>query len=150
MTENLLEKDELWLLTACIWSEARGEPREGQEAVCNVVLNRVKKGMGKAISEVILKPNQFSWTNPGDPNLVKVFHAEDNYPRTWLRAQVIAQMALAGQLDDNTNNADHYLNVEATMEARQKAGNNKLLPSWVDMSKVTVVINNHTFLNLLG
>lgn len=150
MTESLKDKDELWLLTACIWAEARGEPVEGQEAVCNVILNRVRKRMGKDIKAVILAPFQFSWTIPSDPNHKKVFYAEDKYPRPWNMALMIAQEGIKGELKDNTMNADHYLNVEATMAARQKAGQSKLLPRWVDMAKVTVVIGHHTFLNLRG
>jgi spore germination cell wall hydrolase CwlJ-like protein len=38
--KNLSDED---LLTACLWAEARGEPENGQQAVCNVVFNRVKK-----------------------------------------------------------------------------------------------------------
>lgn len=150
MTESLKDKDELWLLTACIWAEARGEPVEGQEAVCNVIVNQVRKRMGGNIKSVILAPFQFSWTIPSDPNFKKVFYAEDKYPQSWNMALMIAQEGIKGELVDNTMNADHYLNLEATMEARQKAGQTKLLPRWVDMAKVTVKIHNHTFFNLRG
>jgi hypothetical protein len=54
-------------------------------------------------------------------------------------------MALANTLEDLSKNADHYLNVELTKRLRGGT-----LPSWVDLSKVTVVIGNHTFLNLRG
>ena len=50
------------LLTACLWAGARGEPEEGQVAVCNVIVNRVKKKMAPGIRHVILEPRQFSWT----------------------------------------------------------------------------------------
>jgi spore germination cell wall hydrolase CwlJ-like protein len=133
------------LLTACLWAEARGEPENGQHAVCNVILNRVKKKMAPSIRDVILKPNQFSWTNPNDVNFKKVFTAKTDSPESWARAIKIAQMALANTLEDLSKNADHYLNVELTKRLRGGT-----LPSWVDLSKVTVVIGNHTFLNLRG
>jgi spore germination cell wall hydrolase CwlJ-like protein len=140
---DLSEED---LLTACLWAEARGEIEGGQKAVCNVILNRVTKGMRPTIREVILQPHQFSWTAPGDVNLDKVFTASAKEPEAWGRANRIAKAALSGKLVDNTNNADHYLNIEATRAAR----GNGTLPSWYDAAKVTVVIGKHTFLNLLG
>ncbi len=133
------------LLTACLWAEARGEPDNGQQAVCNVIINRVKKRMASSIREVILKPNQFSWTNPTDVNFKKVLTGKTDNPGSWARANKIAQMALANALGDLTKNADHYLNVELTKRLRGGT-----LPPWVDLSKVTAMIGNHTFLNLLG
>jgi spore germination cell wall hydrolase CwlJ-like protein len=105
------------LLTACLWAEARGEPEAGQEGVCNVVRNRVTKGMSQSLKAVILQPNQFSWTNPNDVNHKKVFTAKTDDPTSWARAQNIARRAIEGILQDNTQNADHYLNVELNPEA---------------------------------
>ena|ERR1039458_8728560 len=134
------------LLTACLWAEARGEIEDGQKAVCNVILNRVAKGMKLTIRNVILQPHQFSWTESGDVNLAKVFTAWEEKPDAWVRANRIAKAAIDKELVDNTKNADHYLNVKATRAAR----GNGTLPSWYDETKVTVVIGKHTFLNLLG
>lgn len=147
--EDLRQLSEEELLTACLWAEARGEPEEGQQAVCNVILNRVKKKMGPTISAVILQPSQFSWTNPQDVNFSKVFTAKTKDPAGWNRAHTITLMALRRTLADNTQNADHYLNVEATR--KQRGGS---LPKWAEEGirdgKVTVRIGNHTFLNLRG
>ena len=131
------------LLTACLWAEARGEPEEGQQAVCNVILNRVRKGMATSCRAAILKPHQFSWTDSSDPNFAKVFTAATDAPESWARALGIARSSLAGTLADVSKDADHYLNVEATRQARGGT-----LPSWVDLTKVTTVIGNHTFLRL--
>ena len=137
------------LLTACLWAEARGEPEAGQEGVCNVVRNRVTKGMSQSLKAVILQPNQFSWTNPNDVNHKKVFTAKTDDPTSWARAQNIARRAIEGILQDNTQNADHYLNVELTRKIRGGT-----LPKWaeegIQQGKVTVVIGRHTFLNLRG
>lgn len=143
--DRLEEWPEAALLTACLWAEARGEPEDGQQAVCSVILNRVKKRMAPSIRDVILKPKQFSWTDPADVNFKKVFTAKTDSPESWARATKIAQMALGNTLEDLSKNADHYLNVELTKRLRGGT-----LPSWVDLSKMTVVIGNHTFLNLRG
>jgi len=146
---DLKEMSDQELLTACLWAEARGEPTKGQAGVCNVILNRVRKRMAKNIRDVILAPQQFSWTDPADVNYSKVFTACTSDPIGWQRAMDISTQALAGKLDDNTRNADHYLNIEATRRARRGT-----LPRWaqegIDNGKVTVVIGNHTFLNLHG
>ena len=135
--KNLSDED---LLTACLWAEARGEPENGQQAVCNV-----KKRLAPRIADVILKPNQFSWTNPQDVNYKKVFTAKMDNPTSWERPSKIPRLALADTSADLTKNADHYLNVELTKRLRGGT-----LPTWVDLSKVTAVIGNHTFLSLLG
>ena len=146
---DLQERSDEDLLTACLWAEARGEPEEGQKAVFNVIVNRVKKRMADSIRGVILKPKQFSWTDPNDVNYKKVFTAKTDNPAGWERAGKIAKEALAGMLEDLTKNADHYLNVEVTRRLRGGT-----LPKWaeegIEKGKITVVIGNHTFLNLRG
>lgn len=49
-------------LALTIYHEARGEPLVGQQAVAEVVLNRVKK-RDKSVCEVVYEPKQFSWSN---------------------------------------------------------------------------------------
>ncbi|MFA5379813.1 MAG: cell wall hydrolase [Dehalococcoidia bacterium] len=63
-----LPDNEIMALT--IYGEARGEPYLGKVAVGSVVLNRVdlKGWQGKTISEVCLKPYQFSCFLKSDPN----------------------------------------------------------------------------------
>jgi N-acetylmuramoyl-L-alanine amidase len=58
------------IMALTIFGESRGEPDEGKIAVGSVILERVKKQgwMGKTISEVCLKPYQFSCYLPNDPN----------------------------------------------------------------------------------
>lgn len=52
--------DDAYLLACLVSMEAGYEPYEGQLAVANVVLNRVKSGSwGNSISSVIYAPNQF-------------------------------------------------------------------------------------------
>jgi len=56
--------DDAYLLACVIYMEAGWEPYEGQLAVANVVLNRVKAGYG-TISDVIYAKGQFSGANSG-------------------------------------------------------------------------------------
>jgi N-acetylmuramoyl-L-alanine amidase len=53
-----------------VWGEARGEDWIGQVQVAHVVINRLKrnKWYGTTITEVCLKPFQFSCWNANDPN----------------------------------------------------------------------------------
>lgn len=55
--------EEQQLLAKLIWLEARGEPKEGQQAVAEVVLNRLVSGKyGDTLSEVIYGEGQFRTT----------------------------------------------------------------------------------------
>lgn len=46
-----------------IYFEARGEPVQGQKAVAQVTINRLRSGLfGNNICEVVYQQNQFSWT----------------------------------------------------------------------------------------
>jgi N-acetylmuramoyl-L-alanine amidase len=47
-----------------VYMEARGEPIVGQHAVAQVTLNRAERDPRK-VCEVVTKPKQFSWVNPG-------------------------------------------------------------------------------------
>ena len=61
---------DLYLLAKCVYSEARGEPYEGQVAVAAVVLNRVESPeFPNTISEVIYQPWAFTAVHDGQINL---------------------------------------------------------------------------------
>lgn len=61
------------ILARTLWGEARGEGFDGRVAVAWVIVNRVKAGrFGDTISEVCLRPKQFSCWNEGDPNREKM------------------------------------------------------------------------------
>ncbi len=57
--------EDIYLLACLIHMEAGWEPYEGQLAVANVVLNRLKAGYGSTISEIIYAKGQFSGANSG-------------------------------------------------------------------------------------
>lgn len=83
-------------LTAAIYYEARSEPVDGQRAVAQVVLNRVRdRAFPKSICGVVYQGSerstgcQFSFTCDGS-----MLHPRD--PAAWARAAAVAQGALAG------------------------------------------------------
>lgn len=58
-----VKPSELICLAKNIYYEARGEPLEGQLAVAQVTLNRVKsRRFHNTVCEVVYAPSQFSWT----------------------------------------------------------------------------------------
>lgn len=57
--------EDIYLLACLVHMEAGWEPYEGQLAVANVVLNRLRAGYGSSISEVIYAKGQFSGANTG-------------------------------------------------------------------------------------
>lgn len=64
--ENIHASDEdIYLLACLVYMESGYESYEGQLAVANVVLNRLKAGYGNSISEVIYANGQFSGANTG-------------------------------------------------------------------------------------
>lgn len=101
------------IFSKTIYGEARGESLAGQEAVANVILNRVKMNLiqpmwwGKNIREVCLKPKQFSCWNHNDVNY-KILTGDLSQNPVYQICQRIVKRALAGVLKDNTNGATHY------------------------------------------
>jgi len=51
----------IFLMSLNLYHEARGEPIEGQIAICHVVMNRAHDDLYK-VEDVIFKPKQFNWT----------------------------------------------------------------------------------------
>ena len=72
---EFLKNLEVDVLARTIWGEARGEGKEGMEAVASVILNRTEIAKrldgywwGNTIIQVCQKPYQFSCWNKLDPN----------------------------------------------------------------------------------
>ena len=123
-------------LARTAWGEARGEGREGMQAVCNVVMNRVKKGgwYGATPKEVCLKKSQFSCWNTSDPNYAKL-KAVNESDAQFALAKQLAASAVAGYLPDITNGATNYLALASL----------KKTPSWAGKMQQVASIGNHTF-----
>lgn len=117
-----VSSDEVYLLACMVYVESGAEPYEGQLAVANVILNRVKDPrFDDTIAEVIYAPGQF----PGAHNGVLDGVLYDGPSESCMRA---AQEALAGV---NNIGGYYYFN------------------GYVDLSTVSeyLVIGGHTFYN---
>ena len=95
-------------LTQAIYYEAATEPLEGQQAVAQTVLNRVRHpGYPKSVCGVVFQGSlratgcQFSFTCDGSL-------ARAPIPAIWSRAQLIANKALNGFVMTRVGTATHY------------------------------------------
>jgi hypothetical protein len=94
-------------LTAAVYYEARGEPREGQAAVAQVVLNRVRDaGFPKSVCGVVYQglashECQFTFACDGSTDARRE-------PAAWDRAREVAGDALAGYVVNAVGGATHY------------------------------------------
>ncbi len=121
-----LINNELNCLALCIYSEARGEPIEGQYWVGHVVLNRLKHpSFPDTIYEVVFQKYQFSWT-------INKMSFVVNEIETWKNCLKIASELLNGK-SDPTNNALYFLT-------------KNLNTYWSKKLKLRKVIGNHKFL----
>lgn len=108
------KEKELDIFARTLYGEARGEGLLGLEAVANVILNRVKLAKekrvtwwGDTISEVCLKPFQFSCWNANDVNN-RIIRQVDEKDAVFRLCQRIARRAAGGFLTDLTKGATHY------------------------------------------
>jgi spore germination cell wall hydrolase CwlJ-like protein len=110
----VVNEDEVRLLAATVFGEARSEGELGMRAVAHVMVNRVGERFGEDLATVILTPKQFSVWNRGDPNrrlLLNLVRDPDRYvtdATQWEIAQRIAREVLAGQSVDPTDGALFY------------------------------------------
>lgn len=95
-------------LTEAVYYESAREPELGQEAVAQVVLNRVRHpAYPKSICGVVYQGSarltgcQFSFTCDGS-----LRYAPE--PALWRRAEAVARRALAGHVNKTVGSATHY------------------------------------------
>jgi spore germination cell wall hydrolase CwlJ-like protein len=96
-------------LTAAVYFEARSEAAEGQRAVAQVVLNRVRHyAYPSSICGVVFQGPmragggcQFTFTCDGSLS-------ERHDPAAWARAKAIARAALSGEVEERVGWATHY------------------------------------------
>lgn len=95
-------------LTAAIYYEARSEPLDGQRAVAQVVLNRVRdRAFPNTVCGVVYQGHlrrtgcQFSFTCDGSMQ-------RRRDPRSWEEARLVAEAALAGYVYAPAGSATHY------------------------------------------
>ncbi len=99
--------DPITCLARTIYWEARGQGKEGMEAIANVVMNRLgHEGFANTICEVVKQGSekggcQFSWWCDGRPDAAK---DDESYSV----AKEIARKALNRQLADRTGGALYF------------------------------------------
>ncbi|WP_158764886.1 cell wall hydrolase [Terricaulis silvestris] len=110
-----VDEEEVRLLAATAWGEARSEGEDGMRAVSHVMVNRVGQRFGENLATVILSPKQFSVWNRGDPNRRLVQNLARDPARynggaeaEWEIAQRVAREVLSGQSVDPTHGALFY------------------------------------------
>jgi N-acetylmuramoyl-L-alanine amidase len=109
----VLHEDEVRLLAATVWGEARSEGEDGMRAVAHVMVNRIGPRFGEDLGTVILSPKQFSVWNRGDPNRRTVMNLARDPSSVatdpqWLVADQVAREVLSGQSADPTGGALFY------------------------------------------
>ena len=129
--------DDTDILARTLYGEARGEGLIGIEAVANVILNRVALSQqhalwwGKTVSEVCLKPFQFSCWTPSDKNFYRLVRVTADNP-VFRLCQRVATRALNGALPDLTHGATHY-------------HSKKVSPAWARRLTPVYEYGNHLF-----
>jgi hypothetical protein len=133
-----VDEDEVRLLAATAWGEARSEGEQGMRAVAHVMVNRIGPRFGEDLATVILSPKQFSVWNSGDPNRRLVINLVRDPVRyaggdeEWGVAQRVAREVLSGQSVDPTGGALFY----HTQAVR---------PRWAPHGRGRQVIGAHVF-----
>ena len=103
-----------------LYGEARGCDDAGRKAVASVIANRLRTGRwGHSWRSVCLWPAQFScWLAMGGASnyacvmgAARVLVGPDPHilPASLMSCLAIADLAMAGKLEDSTNGATHYL-----------------------------------------
>ena len=118
---STISNSNLYLLSCCIYGEARGESYTGKVAIAAVVLNRVKSSsFPNTISGVIYQPGAFTAVSDGQINL----GTNDECTRA-------AQDALNGW--DPTYGCIYYYNPRTATS------------QWIKTRPVVITIGNHVF-----
>lgn len=120
-----VKSQELVCLAENIYHESRGESLQGQIAVAQVTVNRVRSGkFQNTVCKTVYAPSQFSWTQrkPKKPKDLKA----------WQASLEIARVVLSQSIPLPDFQALYF----HTKQVR---------PSWANRLTVVAVINNHIF-----
>jgi hypothetical protein len=133
------ELKDAYVVVATIWKEARGEGKQGMQAVLNVIMNRAKGDFSKAKS-VVLRPSQFEvWngiTNAENHSLELAHNARNKKIadiKQYQEALALVDLAMKGKLPDITGGAAFYFNPK------------KVTPTWAKKLTFTKRIGRHDF-----
>lgn len=132
---------DLDICTRTLYGEARGEyAQNGPIAlitVANVIMNRFKRGgkYGKTLTEVCLKPRQFSCWNSHDPNRPLIQQEVLEKEPLFKLCRTVAHKTIKGIWPDLTRDSDHYHALTSK-------------PSWAKAEKVMLRVGHHIFYKL--
>jgi len=138
MTEH-----DMTIFARTLYGEARGEYRlygpAALIAVANVIMNRFKKGgkYGKTITDICLKPRQFSCWNQRDPNRILIQQQELETDPLFNICLIIVRKVVKGLWPDLTRGSDHYHASSCT-------------PYWARVGKIKLRLGGHIFYKLEG
>lgn len=122
---RLFSSNDLNCLAEALYFEARGEGRQGQAAVAEVILNRVDSGrFPNSVCGVINQPSQFSYTIGGRKTI--------RNKGAYMRVRQVAEAALSGNSGNLTGGATYF----HTPAVR---------PAWSHRFQRTVRIGRHIF-----
>lgn len=100
---------EILTLARTLYGEARGEPREGIQAVANVILNRVESNRyPNTVAKVCLQRLQFSCWNKNDPNRSIIENLQPGTNAKFDMILEIAKLAVLGGLPNLVPGVLHY------------------------------------------
>ncbi len=139
LAEKFGHLEDIQIMALTIYGEARGESLYGKRAVGSVILERFRCGgwYGATVSEVCLKPFQFSCYLPSDPNYAKLGAIAADYNgalegnETLFRCHLLAVGLIRGVIEPNVL-ATHY----ATLATE---------PYWASSLTEVQIIGNHRF-----
>ncbi len=105
-----MNPNDLFMLSICLWREARSQGVDGMTFVGCVVRNRVLKHSSSYYAEVVKKLQFSSITAPGDKQL-GLYPGEKDL--LWMQAQNISHDVIYGNGTDITQGATLYYNPDA-------------------------------------
>ena len=127
-------------MTATIYGEARGLDEAGRIAVAWSIRNRAEhpSWWGNTITDVCLKPFQYSCWNQSDPNLKAMFLASLGVSggAVYRACGYVADKVIGGKVDDPTKGATHYYNPDVVA-----------MPKWAAGKTPCAQIGPHLFFN---
>lgn len=124
-----------------LYGEARGEYKSAGPAaliaVANVIMNRLKrKGKyGKTLTEVCLKPRQFSCWNQNDPNRLLIQQEGLETDPLFQLCCTVVRKIVKGFWPDLTRGSDHYHASSCN-------------PYWARSGKIKLHLGDHIFYKL--
>lgn len=133
---DLLQSYTIFLLSLCLWREARNQPISTITAVAWTIRNRAQRPRwwGDSYINVILKPWQFTSFMPGDPNATK-FPTQGPEWTAFENCWQTAQAVMNSIVPDPTGGATHYYDKSMDLDP----------PKWAATARHTVNIGDFRF-----